>query len=387
MLVVNNGDGEYADIQSQLDKEIDWVDAGRNLGWMKAINLALDRTDTPLFCMMNDDVFFPPGNIGFWDKLAKWFAVPHVGGVGPTSNFVAGWQNMKHLINDPAIFIPFLIGFCAVYRTKDLRDMGGLDADLPGGDDFDLSIRMRQAGYDLVCNRECFLFHIGQQTGGRVQGSYWDSTQHQSATYNALIRKHGLPAWYDAACGPFWTCKLRVGHMASMTIEEIYHANTVIPSDVHMLLGLLRGAAEGCKHVTEFGTKDCTTTSAFLAAGAKVVSYDIERCPEVDAIKALCNGNFEFHMQSTLEANIEPTEILFIDDLHTYAHVKRELDLHADKVSKLIFFHDTESFGWRGEGGGPGIRPAIDEFRLQHPEWEMVLDTEKSYGLLGLRKA
>src|SRR5687767_11410247 len=94
LLVVNNGEpGTYNQVQGAVPYEIDWLEAGGNLGWMGAINQALDLSDTDLFTMMNDDVLFPPASIDWWEKQLRWFDLPDVVGVGPTSNFVAGVQN------------------------------------------------------------------------------------------------------------------------------------------------------------------------------------------------------------------------------------------------------------------------------------------------------
>jgi hypothetical protein len=42
---------------------------------------------------------------------------------------------------------------------------------------------------------------------------------------------------------------------------------------------------------------------------------------------------------------IEDTELLFIDTLHTYQQLSSELKLHSEKVSKYIILHDTVYFG------------------------------------------
>ena len=82
-----------------------------------------------------------------------------------------------------------------VLRSKQLREMGGLDEELPGGDDLDVSIRLSQNGYKLIAERGSYHHHIGQQTGKRVFEGYWDSEIHQEKTMNAIIRKHGFTDW------------------------------------------------------------------------------------------------------------------------------------------------------------------------------------------------
>jgi hypothetical protein len=88
-------------------------------------------------------------------------------------------------------------------KRKTLEDVGGVDETLPGGDDFDLSIRMRAAGYKLFVNPKAFLVHHGFQTGTRVRGNSdcdggWNSQKMMDNTNKALIQKHGFVAWVDA---------------------------------------------------------------------------------------------------------------------------------------------------------------------------------------------
>ena len=183
-----------------MEQVVSVVQPGSNLRWMGAINIGLHniRTmGTQYFCMMNDDVIFPPNSNNFWENLLRHFQDPKVGAVGPCSNFVAGNQSL-HLVGMPnTIETSCLIGFCMVLRSKQLREMGGLDEELPGGDDLDVSIRLSQNGYKLIAERGSYLHHIGQQTGKRVFEGYWDSEIHQEKTMNAIIRKHGFTDWYD----------------------------------------------------------------------------------------------------------------------------------------------------------------------------------------------
>lgn len=164
-----------------------------NLGWCGGINKALSQSSSDLFCMCNDDVVFPVGD--FWRRLLRHFDRSNVGGVGPISNYVSGLQHASLAHLPPLHTTHLLIGFCAVYRRSLLGD--GLDDQLPGGDDLDISIRVRKSGSCLMVDRSCFLYHLGAQTGRRVFPNYWDTREHQHQTLNAIIRKHGLRQWYD----------------------------------------------------------------------------------------------------------------------------------------------------------------------------------------------
>ena len=90
----------------------------------------------------------------------------------------------------------------------------------------------------------------------------------------------------------------------------------------------------------------------------------------------------------TRKLKIENTELLFIDTLHKYEQLKIELLLHANKVSKYIIFHDTETFGVHGQKPdvdfgyeGRGIWYAIQEFLDVHNEWKLIHKVSYNNGL------
>lgn len=193
LIVVDNGDIPV------VATSVEVLRPGRNTGWMGGNNLALHGSESEFFCCCNDDVLFPEDRF-FWRRMLSWFDRPETGGVGPISNYVSGWQKAQFMDLPPAHTTNLLIGFCAVYR----RDLigAGLDESLPGGDDLDISIRIRKQDKQLVVDRRCFLWHHGAQTGKRIH-SDWDSREHQMRTVNAMIRKHGVRAWYDTIAGPY----------------------------------------------------------------------------------------------------------------------------------------------------------------------------------------
>jgi GT2 family glycosyltransferase len=203
IIVINNGEKGSLDPYFEGSKfsNYQFIEPGENLGWVGGINRALEDCDTEFFCLLNDDVVFIPGDPTFWRRLIVLFQDPEVGYVGPASDYISGIQNIHHFCLSPVIEANYLINVCTIVRTEEFRSMGGLDAELPGGDDFDLSIRYVKAGKKLLVVRHVFLHHIGQQSGRKVFGEYYDSLDMQEAVNNALIRKHGLKAWFTATSG------------------------------------------------------------------------------------------------------------------------------------------------------------------------------------------
>jgi hypothetical protein len=67
-----------------------------------------------------------------------------------------------------------------------------------------------------------------------------------------------------------------------------------------------------------------------------------------------------------LQAEIEETDLLFIDTLHTYDQLREELRRHGGKARRYIVLHDTSTFGEQGEvPDSRGLWPAVQEFLVQ----------------------
>lgn len=118
-----------------------------------------------------------------------WVVEDKVGAVGPVSNFVFGWQGVDRSVSIPKTkhSARCLIGFCLLVRADAFEKIGFLDsrfADLQN-EDFDYSIRLRQAGYQLLIDREVFVLHYGSKTTLREAKS--------QELYNAKVQRgHAL---------------------------------------------------------------------------------------------------------------------------------------------------------------------------------------------------
>jgi hypothetical protein len=151
-------------------------------------------------------------------------------------------------------------------------------------------------------------------------------------------------------------------------LAGLYRAACAGPSDIHEHLPLLYALVQRCAHVTEFGTREGQSTTAFLyAQPQKLVCYDRIKYPRVDALASLAGATrFEFRQADVLTVEIEETDLLFIDTWHVYDQLKKELDRHAGKARKFIVLHDTTTFGEKGETEGHrGLWPAVEELLAQ----------------------
>lgn len=179
---------------------------GRNLGWEGGLKEGLKHSTSQFVCFANDDIFIPNSSYNWLSSMMSVFSHPEVAAVGPSSNVVMGPQNIWKALPHNIIETTFLIGFCMVVRRKMLDEVGGIDDTLPGGDDLDLSIRLRSAGYKLIAKRDVFVFHHGFVTGTRLHGGGnvkggWNSVEMTEKTDHALQLKHGFKKWFKCRAG------------------------------------------------------------------------------------------------------------------------------------------------------------------------------------------
>ena len=206
IIIVNNGhpnslagipDLPYLDIVQT---------GGANLGWEGGLKKGLERSKSEFVGFLNDDIYIPSASAHWLRQLMSTFHAPEVAAVGPSTNMVMGPQNIWKGIVHQMIETTFLIGFCMLLRRKALDEVGGVDDTLPGGDDLDLSIRLRSAGYKLVARRDVFVFHHGFVTGTRLFGGEtkkggWNSREMTERTDRALVLKHGFRKWFECRAG------------------------------------------------------------------------------------------------------------------------------------------------------------------------------------------
>lgn len=168
-------------------------------------------------------------------------------------------------------------------------------------------------------------------------------------------------------------------------------------SDISAHLPVLEYYASLCDTVCEFGVRDGQSTLALLSGCRGTLhSFDIEWTPVVDRLKSIslpCCWTFHrVDTGSPFDAPLIPScEMLFVDTLHTFAHVRQELKLHGRKASRFLAFHDTFTCGFRDESGPDpsqrGILPAIEEFLSMHSgQYKTVYRTDFCNGLWVLER-
>ena len=200
--VVNNGHKDSCDFIPKDHPQITVLQAGKNLGWEGGLKLGLEHSKGEFVMFLNDDTFVPLGSHHWIMKMLNHFNDKRIGAVGPASNVVMGAQNIFATSEPHVKYVNYLIGFCVMFKRSILEEIGGVDDTLPGGDDLDYSIRLRDKGYRLVADRTIFVFHHGFKTGERIHGASekpfgWNSPEFTDRTNNGIIHKHGFRKWFD----------------------------------------------------------------------------------------------------------------------------------------------------------------------------------------------
>jgi cephalosporin hydroxylase len=184
-----------------------------------------------------------------------------------------------------------------------------------------------------------------------------------------------------------------------MLIDRMYAQARGSPSDIWEHLELLSRLASLCDHVTEFGMRYGASTTAMLFGRPRaVVSYDIAPCGGIEALTAAANEAgvaFVFHQADVLGVDIDETDLLFIDTLHTFDQLSAELARHAPCARRYIALHDTSTFGDRGEGDGGdpygpsvvGLWPAVASFLRANAEWRLQSYHTHNHGLTVLERS
>lgn len=205
LIVVNNGDQPMDFMKEWPNVKV--VKPKTNLGWEGGLEAGLKLAEGAYICFQNDDTLIPKATQNFYSQLLWPFRDQNVAAVGPATTIASGW----HSIFQKDAFrtmceVPYLIFFTAMLRRSDLEAAGGIDTSAPGGDDFDLSIRLRKMGKKLLLNPDAFIIHHAFKSGTRARGDSsvaggWNSREMIDRTNQWLIQKHGFKTFMETMRG------------------------------------------------------------------------------------------------------------------------------------------------------------------------------------------
>lgn len=180
---------------------------------------------------------------------------------------------------------------------------------------------------------------------------------------------------------------------ANVKLTDLYMKAVNTQSDINEHCDKLRELASQCEHVTDIGQRYGVSSVALYAGMSQTF---VQVIPHKVAPHALFAAGGYAHLREgrdvriqtgvTPHVDIEETDLLFLDTAHTASRIKAELEKYAPLVRRYIVRHDTQIYGETGEGGGPGLLIGIREYLREHPEWSVVYDTQKQYGLMVLSR-
>lgn len=200
IIVVNNG---KSILSLPFSDNIIVINSDQNLGWTGGLRKGLELSDSKYVMFANDDIFIPKSSMRWLRDMVRNLDIyDDIGAVGPASNTVMGAQNIWYPKLFSTGYTSFLVGFCVLVRREALEKSGGIHDMQFGGDDLDLSMRIRKSGYSLIIDKDVFIYHHGFQTGEKVYGKPdtpggWNSRDMTDNTNMELIRKHGFMMFHN----------------------------------------------------------------------------------------------------------------------------------------------------------------------------------------------
>jgi len=284
-----------------------------------------------------------------------------------------------------------------------------------GAEEFYIHEKFRHAGGNCLCLPFLRWVHrFGRPSGVPFPLQRWDKVRNYIIGHQELgipmdrLREHfvdsglfpvqewdRLVADFDRdpplhpCCGPaeetvaFRSAKVASSPEPAATLEDLFRRAADTPSDINEHCAKLRNLAADCKHVTEFGMRPAVSTVALLAGQPqRLVTYSDTPDPILSRLQDQ-SGRTQFSAKAgnSLNVEIDETDLLFVDTIHTDGHLSAELARHADQVRRWIVLHDTETYGEKGEDGGPGLLPALRRFMCANPQWSVVYHRQENHGL------
>jgi GT2 family glycosyltransferase len=247
LIVVDNGsqDGTRCYLRA-LERRFDCVKLlfnDENLGFPRGSNQGLTAARGSVLVLLNNDTIVPPGTLA---ALAAHAAAPDVGLVGPVTNrsgneaevdvSYATYGEMLALARRRgpdhaglAFDIDVATLFCAALRRDVFEHVGLLDERYEVGlfEDDDYALRVRAAGYRVVCVEDVFVHHFGEASLGNLAAS---------GRYVELFREN--KARFEAKWGLSWRSHLRRPNSwyRELSAQLRQLAEEELPSDATVLV-------------------------------------------------------------------------------------------------------------------------------------------------------
>lgn len=190
IICVDNGSSELERKKHEwkYSKDVIHVALPFNHGSVRGINVGLalaELSPAPYILLLDNDTAIPEGDCDWLERFIKYLDDPSVGAAGAVSSYVSGYQNVEAVpdrftkdfqtIADGAVTeegkkdsqaMPVLVSFAMLLRKEAVMQVGLWDERYEPGnyEDFDYSLRLREAGWKLVLADSVWIHHKGSQT-------------------------------------------------------------------------------------------------------------------------------------------------------------------------------------------------------------------------------
>jgi len=191
LIVVDNGstDGtvRYLEELARRNSPVRLILNGQNRGFAAACNQGLSVAGGEVLVLLNNDTIVH----GDWlDRLTSKLRDPAVGLVGPVTNRCGNEAELSVTYETYGGFaefsraraqsgegqdqeLPMLAMFCVALRRDVHEQVGELDERFELGlfEDEDYCVRVKRAGYRIICAQDTFVHHFGQASIGKLAAS------------------------------------------------------------------------------------------------------------------------------------------------------------------------------------------------------------------------
>ncbi len=165
-------------------------------GYAGALNAGLAVAKGDYYCFMNNDTVVTPK---WMEEMLKCFDFKdkNIGLVSPTFWGTGDRQSVDwnaeedyDYVTDPTS----IIGVCYLISKECMDKVGKWDENFGhGGEDFDITIRVQNAGYGLMVARKSFIYHYGGASTRIVIGNNLDKVRKNQMEKIIMVeQKHGI---------------------------------------------------------------------------------------------------------------------------------------------------------------------------------------------------
>ncbi|MFF2483991.1 glycosyltransferase family 2 protein [Paenibacillus sp. NPDC058071] len=229
IIVVDNASTDHtADYLKSLNGQVRFRVLPQNYGFAGAVNAGLMMAKGTTLLILNNDTLV---TLNWLENLMICLnSDPHIGMVGPVTNYISGDQQISVSYQDIEEMAEFarmnnvsdpkrwqhtdrLPGFCLLFRRELFEKTGFLDEGFEVGnfEDDDFNVRVRLQGYSLVIAKDSFIHHFGS-VSMKALGEQLEEINNRNMVF--YMNKWGNP--YE------WIHQLKDGlkHMAEPSLIE-----------------------------------------------------------------------------------------------------------------------------------------------------------------------